>query len=301
MTSPTSDTEVPAFWRGLGLPGLADIHVHFLPPRMLRRVWAHVEDTGQPAGASWPIIYKWSDAERIEHLRLLGVRMFTALAYAHQPGMAADLNAWTLDFATRHAGCVPSATFFPEPDVLRYTEVAIESGAKVFKVHLQVGDFDPNHRRLDPVWGLLCDTGVPVVLHVGSSPIRSVHTGPGPLGRLLRRHPRLPVVVAHAGAPEYGDFLELATRYERVAVDTAMAFTRVAEQRTPFPRAFLPQLQDLGLAGKVLLGSDFPNLPHPYADQLSALAGLNLGDDWLRAVCWENMSALLNARSRPDR
>jgi hypothetical protein len=44
------------------------------------------------------------------------VRAFTPLAYAHRPGMAADLNAWTLDFATRHPGCVPSATFFPEPE-----------------------------------------------------------------------------------------------------------------------------------------------------------------------------------------
>jgi predicted TIM-barrel fold metal-dependent hydrolase len=294
MTAPTSDSEVPAFWRGLGLPGLADIHVHFLPPRMLRRVWARIEDAGQPAGALWPIIYKWSDAERIDHLAKLGVRRFTALAYAHRPGMAADLNAWTLDFATRHPGCVPSATFYPEADVLRYTRVAIDSGARVFKVHVQVGGFDPGHRRLDPIWGLLAEAGLPVVVHAGSSPVDTFHTGPEAIGAVLRRHPRLAVVIAHIGAPEYGDFLELATRYERVSVDTAMAFTRIAEQRTPFPRACLSQLRDLGMAGKVLLGTDFPNLPHPYAEQLSALAALDLGDDWLRAVCWDNATALLD-------
>ena len=49
-----------------------------------------------------------------------------------------------------------------------------------------------------------------------------------------------------------------------------------------------PRLRELGLAGKVLLGSDFPNIPYPYAHQLDALAGLDLGDDWLRAVCWTN-------------
>jgi uncharacterized protein len=72
-----------------------------------------------------------------------------------------------------------------------------------------------------------------------------------------------------------------------------MTFTRIAEQRTPFPRVYLSQLRELGLAGKVLLGSDFPNLPHPYAEQLTALTALDLGDDWLRAVCWENTNALL--------
>jgi uncharacterized protein len=293
MTRPTSDADVPAFWRELGLPGLADIHVHFLPPRMLRRVWAHVEDAGQPAGSPWPIIYKWSDEERIAHLRALGVHVFTALAYAHRPGMAADLNAWTLDFATRNPGCVPSATFFPEPEVLTYTRLAVDAGARVFKVHLQVGGFDPVHPRLHEVWGLLADAGIPVVVHAGSSPVSAVHTGPAPITGVLRRHPRLTVVIAHLGAPEYGEFLELATRYERVTVDTAMTFTRIAEQRHPFPRAHLPQLRDLGLAGKVLLGSDFPSLPHQYAEQLAALVNLDLGEEWLRAVCWDNPTALL--------
>ena len=295
MTPPTSDADVPALWRELGLPGLADIHVHFLPPRMLRRVWAHVEDAGQPAGAPWPIIYKWSDEERIAHLRSLGLRVFTALAYAHRPGMAADLNAWTLDFATRNPGCVPSATFFPESDVLTYTRLAIDAGARVFKVHLQVGGFDPTHPRLNQVWGMLADAEIPVVVHAGSSPTPAVHTGPAPIGHVLRRHPRLTAVIAHVGAPEYGEFLELAARYERVAVDTAITFTRLAEQRHPFPRAYLPQLRDLGLAGKVLLGSDFPNIPHQYAEQLASLASLNLGEDWLRAVCWENTTTLLKA------
>jgi uncharacterized protein len=48
----------------------------------------------------------------------------------------------------------------------------------------------------------------------------------------------------------------------------------------------VPRLADL--QSKVLLGSDFPTIPYPYAHQLEALARLDLGDDWLRAVCWEN-------------
>ena len=46
------------------------------------------------------------------------------------------------------------------------------------------------------------------------------------------------------------------------------------------------------MAGKILLGSDFPNLPYPYARQLAGLAGIGLGDDWLRKVCWDNPVAL---------
>jgi len=294
MTAPTSDTEVPAFWRALGLPGLADMHVHFLPPRMQNRVWRHFAEAGPLVGTTWPINYKWSDEERVDHLRALGVRAFTALAYAHKPDMAADLNTWTLDFAARTPGCLPSATFYPEPGVNRYTRAALDAGARVFKVHLQVGGFSPAHSRLDAVWGVLAEAGVPVVVHAGSGPVGNVHTGPEPLGAVLRRHPRLVVIVAHLGAPEYVEFLALAEKYERVSLDTTMAFTRFFEAMAPFPRAYLPRLRDLGLGGKLLLGSDFPNLPYPYAEQLAALVALDLGDAWLRAVCWQNAADLLN-------
>jgi hypothetical protein len=40
------------------------------------------------------------------------------------------------------------------------------------------------------------------------------------------------------------------------------------------------------------LGSDYPNIPHPYAEQLAALARLDFGREWLRAVCWDNPVAL---------
>jgi uncharacterized protein len=292
MTQPVSDADVPAFWAALGLPGLADIHVHFLPPRMLRRVWAHFDEAGPLVGTNWPIIYKWSDEERVAHLRTLGVRMFTALAYAHQPGMAADLNAWTLDFAARTPGCVPCATFFPEDGVNRYTKAAIDAGARLFKVHIQVGDFNPAHARLDAVWGVLAEAGIPVVVHAGSGPVANVHTGPEPFGAVLRRHPRLRAIISHLGAPEYAAFLAMAEKYERVCLDTTMAFTQFFEEQAPFPRSLLPRLHDLGVGGKVLLGSDFPNLPYPYAEQLAGLAALDLGDEWLRAVCWHNAQAL---------
>jgi uncharacterized protein len=290
---PAEDLEVPAFWQALGLPGLADIHVHFLPPRMLRRVWAYFDEAGPLLGVPWPIRYKWPDEERVAHLRAMGVRMFGALAYAHRPDMAEDLNDWTLAFAKTTPGCVPSATFYPEPGVLGYVTRAIDTGARLFKVHFQVGGFPPDDARLDPVWGLLADAGLPVVIHAGHAPVGTAHTGPGPFAALLARHPRLPAIVAHLGAPDYEEFLKLAEDHERVALDTTMAFTGFFEGLAPFPDAALPRLRDLGLAGKVLLGTDFPNIPYPYAEQISGLTRLEFGPEWLRAVCWETPTGLL--------
>ena len=80
---------------------------------MLRRVWDYFDEAGPLIGMSWPIQYKWTDEERVAHLRTLGVRMFGALAYAHRPKMAEDLNDWALEFARDTPGCIPSATFYP--------------------------------------------------------------------------------------------------------------------------------------------------------------------------------------------
>jgi uncharacterized protein len=296
---------VPAFWQALGLPGLADIHVHFLPPRMLRRVWAYFDEAGPLVGVPWPIRYKWTDEERVAHLRAMGVRMFSALAYAHRPGMAEDLNDWTLGFAKATPGCIPSATFYPEPGVLGYVTRALDGGAAIFKIHLQVGGFPPDDPQLEPVWGLLADAALPVVIHAGHAPVGTAHTGPEPFAALLARHPRLTAIVAHMGAPDYETFLRLAEEHERVMLDTTMAFTDFFDNIAPFPRQALPRVRDLGLGGKILLGSDFPNIPYDYAHQIAGLSRLGFGNEWLRAVCWDNPVRLLGPGTprgggRPD-
>ena len=283
---------MPGFCRALGIPGLADMHVHFLPPRLLRKVWEYFDAAGPLVGTVWPIRYRWPDEQRVAYLRAIGVRVFSALAYAHRPGMAAGLNDWTLDFARHTPGCLASATFYPEPGVLEYVAAALDAGARVFKVHLQVGGFPPDEPQLLPVWGLLAEAGVPVVVHAGHAPVGTVHTGPEPFGALLARYPRLAAIVAHLGAPDYEQFLRLAETYERVALDTTMVFTPFFEHLTPFPERALPRLRALGLAGKVLLGSDFPNIPYAYAEQLAGLARLDLGEQWLRAVCWSSAARL---------
>ncbi len=291
-----ADSDVPGWWGALGLPGLADAHVHFLPPALMRRVREHFDTAGPLIGREWPIRYRGDDDERVARLRAMGVRWFTALPYAHRPGVAGWLNDWAAELADRTPGCVRSATFFPEDGVGDEVRRRLEAGTQVFKVHVQVGGFDPADPVLDTVWGQLAEAGVPVVVHAGSGPVPGAHTGPGPVAEVLGRHPRLVLVVAHAGAPEYAEFLALAEQHERVCLDTTMAFTDFFEAEAPYPKDLLARLRQLGLAGRVLLGSDFPNIPYPYAHQLEGLARLDLGDDWLRAVCWESPRAVLGLR-----
>ncbi|MEF9884199.1 amidohydrolase family protein [Streptomyces sp. P9-A4] len=278
----------------LGIPGLVDVHTHFMPQNVLDKVWAYFDAVGPLTGLEWPITYREEEDRRLALLRGFGAVAFTAMLYPHKPGMAAWLNSWAADFAARTPDCLHTATFFPEPGVDGYVRDALAAGARVFKVHLQVGGFDPAETLLDAVWGTLADSGTPVVVHCGSGPTPGAFTGPGPMGRVLARHPRLRVIVAHMGMPEYGEFLDLAQRYEGVHLDTTMAFTDFSERLAPFPERELKRLVELG--DRILLGSDFPNIPYPYVHQLHALERLGLGDDWLRAVLYENGAALFHVK-----
>jgi predicted TIM-barrel fold metal-dependent hydrolase len=275
------------FAHELGLPGLFDVHTHFLPPRVMEKVRHQFDSAGPLIGSTWPLEYRAPDEDLVATLHGFGVRRFSALPYAHKPEMAEFLNDWASGFADRTPGCLRSATFYPEPRAAEHVADRIEAGAEIFKIHVQVGGFDVRDPSLTKVWGVLEDAGIPVVIHAGSGPVGTAYTGPEPVADLLRSFPRLALVVAHLGAPEYAAFIALAETYEHVRVDTTMVFTPFFDQLgAAFPRDLVPRLREL--RRKVLLGSDFPNIPYPYAEQLAGLAGLDLGDEWLRDVCWRN-------------
>jgi hypothetical protein len=284
---PPAVTEPVALAAELGIPGLFDVHTHFLPPRVTAKVREQFDTAGPLIGRPWPLHYRGADDVLVETLRGLGVRRFSALSYAHRPGMAEFLNDWAFGFGDAVPECLRSATFYPEPGAADYVRARLDARAEIFKVHVQVGGFDVRDPLLTETWGVLEDTGTPVVVHAGSGPVGTPYTGPEPVAELLSRFPRLALVIAHLGAPEYAEFLALAERYERVCVDTTMVFTPFFDDLgAAYPRELLPRLRHL--QPKVLLGSDFPNIPYPYAEQLAGLVRLDLGDDWLRAVCWDN-------------
>jgi uncharacterized protein len=288
---PAADDDVPEYVAALSLPGLADIHVHFLPESLQRRVWAYFDDAETNYGLAWPIRYRLDEGARLAILRRIGLQAVPALTYAHKPGMAQWLNEWGRRFAERVEDGVHCATLYPEPGVGDYVAAAIADGARLFKVHIQVGGFAPDDPRLDEAWGILAAGRMPVVIHCGSAPVDGPHTGPERISRLLARHPDLVLVIAHLGMPEYNEFADLAEAHTGVHLDTTMCGTDFSNGFAPLPDAYVERLA--GLVDKVVLGSDFPSIPYPYAHQIQALARLGLGDEWMRAVLWSNGARLL--------
>lgn len=153
---------------------------------------------------------------------------------------------------------------------------------------MQVGAFDATDPLLDDAWAQLQETGTAVIVHaaaVADGSGNEQSCGPGPVRRLLRRFPRLWLVVAHLGAPDSGDFVALAEQHPGIWLDTAMVFTD-PPYLGPAPLHLVGRLPDLG--DRVVFGSDFPTIPHALAEQVAGLAGLVLGDEWLQRVFWHN-------------
>jgi predicted TIM-barrel fold metal-dependent hydrolase len=293
---PESDDDVPRFLADLGVPGIVDVHVHFLPDRMLRKVWAYFDNASTHYGMPWPIQYRTPEAERVATLRKLGVQTFAPLVYPHKPGMGRWLTEWVTEFAAATPDAVPTATLYPEPDVADYLGAAVEAGARVVKVHVQVGAFDPRDPVLRPAWGLLADAGVPVVVHCGHGPIPGAHTGLDVFGEVLAEHPRLRAVLAHAGMPDFVAALDLVHRYQGVHIDTTMVGTAFSNRFAPLPADWPARLADV--ADRVVFGSDFPNIPYPYAEQVQAVAEWaaadpRLGERFLRSALHTAPSRLL--------
>jgi uncharacterized protein len=279
-----TDDEIPAFLAALGVPGIVDSHVHFLPDSLQQAVWRWFDGLTPP----WPVTYRAPADDRLAMLARLGVRHHTALAYPHRPGMLRFLNDHTLALGAAVPAVIPTFTIYPEPGVAAETARCLTAGGRAVKVHLQVGGFDATDPLLDDAWSQLQEQGTPVILHAGAVADGSGNEqwcGPEPIRRLLRRFGDLRLVVAHLGAPDYDAFVGLAEEQPGVWLDTAMVFTD-PPYLGPAPLHLAGRLVALG--DRVVFGSDFPTIPHALAAQVSGLADLGLGDDWLRGVLWHN-------------
>lgn len=291
---PLDDAEIPAFLDDLGVPGIVDLHVHFLPDRLQQAVWRFFDALDDPP---WPIHYREDEATRLARLRSCGVVAHTALAYPHKPGMLPWLNDYTLGLAERHPQVIPTCTIFPDDDVDQQTADAIARGAQVVKVHLQIGRFDVRDPRLTTSWEMIAAHRLPVMLH--ASAVYGVDgggawCGPDVVAALLDAHPDLRLIVAHLGRPDDEGFLRLAERTPGLLLDVSMSLVHDGG----FPNTY-PQPERLAaLWERVVFGTDFPSIPHPYARQVAGLAALGLDDRGLRAVLHDNARRLLDHVNR---
>lgn len=267
-----------------------DFHTHFHPPRLSRaiREWFARE-------TDWRIEHPADEAACVAELRAHGVERFVFSTYAHRPGIAGGLNDWVRGFADRHPGAVPLGTVHPDdPDRLAEARRALDDlGFAGLKVHCEVQRVAPDDERMLPVYDLVRERGRVVLMHAGTGPFggSAFTTGAAGVDRLLERLPGLTVVVGHMGQYETDAFLGLLDRHPGLHLDTTMVFAA----DSPFRLRPVPRGDVLAHADRILYGTDWPNLPYPYAGDRDGLLAMGLPEAACRAIFHDNAARLLGA------
>ncbi len=250
---------------------IVDAHVHLHPDRLAEAIrrWFDTH--------AWEIKYRSGVDESVRTLTDGGVARMVALPYVHKPGLARALNDFTLDVSRRHPQVLPCCTVFPGEDGdEQILDEALDGPFRGVKIHSHVMRVAPDDVRLDAVWRASARWKKPVVIHCGPEPAlqgygvdpRTV-SGADRLRRALDRHPNAIVIVPHLGFDDTPLFEAMLPRYPNLYLDTTMVVGPYFERQ--------PDVEILRRhPGRILYGTDFPNIPYPWDHELRALKALRL-------------------------
>jgi predicted TIM-barrel fold metal-dependent hydrolase len=264
--------------------GMIDVHTHLHPPRLSAAIRRWFDER-----SSWRIVHPTEPRAVAGALRAAGVERFVFCSYAHKPGIAAELNAWLAQTSRDlDAYGLPLATVhLDDPDPLADLRGALDDGCIGLKIHEDVQQFAADDPRFDALYAELSERDGFALVHVGPIPWdRKTNHGPRRIATILARHPRLRLVVAHLGVPDTLEFFALARRFTNLFLDTTMALV------SPDLLTTATGSDVEGAAGAVVYGSDYPNIPYPYAAARDALEALGLSPAALRAVLLDNAHRL---------
>jgi len=129
-------------------------------------------------------------------------------------------------------------------------------GLKGIKLMPMYAGFLPQDESLDPLWEYATKHHLPVLLHTGTTFISQAPiecTLPKHIDAVAIRFPEVKIIMAHLGHPFEGECIAVARKHPNVYTDISALHYR--------PWQFYNSLmlvQEYGVWGKVLFGSDYP-------------------------------------------
>jgi hypothetical protein len=181
----------------------------------------------------------------------------------------------------------PFCRLDPADDPLREAERALGRGARGIKLHPRAEQFRLDDERLEPVFALADERGLPVITHAGR--------GIPALGRdaleITARHPGLRLILAHDGVCDLGWIWRHAPDHPNLYFDTA--WWSVSDHLTLF--SLVPP-------GQILFASDMPYGTTLLASILSIRCALQAGltPDQVREIAGGQLTRILAGEDALD-
>jgi len=272
-----------------------DIHIHVQPWQMVNADALAMIDDPSHAGAkeilaSPESVLRFLDAEEVERACCINYVSPDVM------GFTREVNDWIANFTRAHRDrLLPVGSVNPLHELHVRDEInrVLDLGIRMIKIHPPHQLFAPNAYRGE-LWQLAevyreCEArGVPVMFHTGTSVFpraRNVYADPMAIDDVAVDFPRLPIILAHAGRPLYGETaFFLARRHPNVHLEISGIPPKA------LPR-YVPRLASI--ADKVLWGTDWPSpgvaSPRRNVEEFRAHG---FGEEVERKVLWSNAAAL---------
>lgn len=273
---------------------IIDAHVHLFPERLFKAIWDWFENNG------WLVRYQVQADEAARLLKETGVDRFVLLNYAHKPGIAEALNAWTHEFSKKCPGAIPFGTVHPEDeDVAGLLDRCFgEYGFYGLKFHCHVAGIRPDDERMFPIYEKLVEHNRVLTIHSGAGPSLAGYrektaaiSGASFTRNLLKKFPKLKVIVPHLGADEFDRFFDLMGEFPNLRMDTTMALAGYFPFTIPWEK--IETCSD-----RILYGSDFPNIPYDMCAEMTAIRSSGLSKEAQEKILFRNATQLFRLAER---
>ena len=240
---------------------IIDSHTHIVPPALVAdRAHYAAQDAHFGALYADPHARLATATDLLQTLDRSGVNAAIAFGWAFRDvGLCRECNDYTLATALESRGRVlPLAVANPAtPEGLREASRCLALGALGLGELLPVGQgYDLEDPGLATLLGLAAEASVPVLLHV-NEPLGHAYRGKGPHGpaealRLIQRHPKNDLILAHwgGGLCFYELMPEVRAACARVYYDTAASHLLYDDAIYRSALAWSPT--------RLLWGSDYP-------------------------------------------
>jgi len=275
------------------MAGITDVHVHVQPFRMLK---PEIIESMKAERRNFENLLRMSDDPRffLNILDEAGVERACLINYVAPDvmGFLPTVNDYVIEYAKADRNrLIPFGSIHPAyvKDVEKEAKDLVRKGVGGFKVHPPHQLLWPNDPRLEPMYRVAEDAGVPVMIHSGTSTFpsaKSRYGDPMYVDDVAVDHPDLKILLAHGGRPLWCDAaFFLARRHRNLYID----ISSIPPRRL---LAYFPRIEKIG--DKVVFGSDWPGPGVPgIRETIEGVAALLLPDDVKQRILTGNARKVL--------
>ena len=164
-------------------------------------------------------------------------------------------NEWLGKLQHKHPTLIGFGGVHPdEQDRVEELERMVkEHGLKGLKLHLCMHQFYANDKRLNLVYEKAVKLDIPILYHTGLDPIPGMekYGHPKDVGDVASLFPDLTLIMAHLGAPFYGEAREVLKKHENVFADTSVFLDLTTINKAS------SLIKEIGV-DRFMFGSDYP-------------------------------------------